>query len=172
MALRAGYYGLKNSVKRTLEKLASDMAGAKAIKNVGDGLSLSDQGALSANIDSDTMEFKNGKIASKSSSWNYSLSEVNTGQKWIDGKDIYLKTLYFENGVDIPASTGTITTTDDLSSIENVVDAIFIKPAAGTNPAYSGRGIVGITGATQITPRVITGLSGCKYIVIFYTKKD
>ena len=65
MALRAGYYGLKNSVKRTLEKLASDMAGAKIIKTIGDGLTLSDQGALAANIDSDTMEFKDHKLAAK-----------------------------------------------------------------------------------------------------------
>lgn len=50
MALRAGYYGLKNSVKKTLEKLASDMSGAKIIKSVGAGLNLSDQGALTADI--------------------------------------------------------------------------------------------------------------------------
>lgn len=65
MALRSGYYGLKNSVKRTLEKLASDMSGAKIIKTIGDGLSLSEQGALAANIDSDTMEFKDHKLAAK-----------------------------------------------------------------------------------------------------------
>lgn len=28
-------------------------------------------------------------VPSGGSSWNYSTSEVNTGQKWIDGKDIY-----------------------------------------------------------------------------------
>lgn len=65
MALRSGYYGLKNSVKRTLEKLASDMSGAKIIKTIGDGLSLSAQGALAANIDTDTMEFKDHKLAAK-----------------------------------------------------------------------------------------------------------
>lgn len=52
MALRAGYYGLKNSVKKTLEKLAIDMVGAKIIKSVGAGLSLSDAGALTADIKS------------------------------------------------------------------------------------------------------------------------
>lgn len=75
MALRAGYYGLKNSVKRTLEKLASDMAGAKVIKTVGDGLSLSDQGVLAANIDTETMEFKNHKLAAKVSS-AYTIDEL------------------------------------------------------------------------------------------------
>ena len=65
MALRSGYYGLKNSVKRSLEKLASDMSGAKIIKTIGDGLSLSDQGSLAASIDTDTMEFKDHKLAAK-----------------------------------------------------------------------------------------------------------
>lgn len=65
MALRSGYYGLKNSVKRTLEKLASDMSGAKIIKTIGDGLSLSAQGSLAASIDTDTMEFKDHKLAAK-----------------------------------------------------------------------------------------------------------
>lgn len=74
MALRSGYYGLKNSVKRSLEKLASDMSGAKIIKTIGDGLSLSDQGALAANIDSETMEFKNHKLAAKiTSGFSYDL---------------------------------------------------------------------------------------------------
>lgn len=98
MALRAGYYGLKNSVKKALEKLASDMAGAKIIKSVGDGLSLSDQGALTANIksigdgldlseqgslsvdiDSDTMEFKNGKLAAKSAASDIDTIYTNPG---------------------------------------------------------------------------------------------
>lgn len=57
MALRAGYYGLKNSVKRSLEKLASDLSGAKIIKTISNGLTLSDAGALSCKIDSGTMEF-------------------------------------------------------------------------------------------------------------------
>lgn len=75
MALRAGYYGLKNSVKRTLEKLASDMAGAKIIKSVGNGLTLSDQGVLSAKIDDSTMEFINGKLSVKNGSSAFSIVE-------------------------------------------------------------------------------------------------
>lgn len=89
MALRAGYYGLKNSVKRTLEKLASDMAGAKAIKSVGDGLSLSDQGALAANIDTETMEFKDHKLAAKSSS-RFTMDQIyyNNGDPAATGTDV------------------------------------------------------------------------------------
>lgn len=63
MALRAGYYGLKNSVKKTLEKLAADMVGAKIIKSVGAGLTLSDAGELSSNgLIISTSEQKIGKL--------------------------------------------------------------------------------------------------------------
>lgn len=46
MALRAGYYGLKNSVKKKLEKLAADTTGMKIIKTIGDGLNLTNAGKL------------------------------------------------------------------------------------------------------------------------------
>lgn len=61
MALRAGYYGVKKSVLRVIEGLS----GAKIIKTIGNGLKLTSAGTLSADLDADTMEFKNGKIASK-----------------------------------------------------------------------------------------------------------
>lgn len=38
-----------------------------------------------------TIDQDNVISASGGSSWNYSTSEVNTGQKWIDGKDIYCR---------------------------------------------------------------------------------
>ena len=52
MALKAGYYGLKNSIIAILEKLASDMSGAVIVKSVGDGLDISEEGELSAEIKS------------------------------------------------------------------------------------------------------------------------
>lgn len=52
MALKAGYIGIKNPFKRALEKLVNDMSGAKIIKSIGAGLSLSDDGALTADIKS------------------------------------------------------------------------------------------------------------------------
>lgn len=61
MALKAGYKGVKKSV---LESLVS-LLGSKVIKSVGDGLSLSEEGALATNIDTDTMEYKDHKLAAK-----------------------------------------------------------------------------------------------------------
>lgn len=92
MALKAGYYG----VKKSLTGIIASLAGAKVIKSVGNGLSLSNAGDLAANIDADTMEFKDGKLSSKGgSAITYSTDEQKTGDKWIDGRDIYQKTFIF-----------------------------------------------------------------------------
>lgn len=93
MALRSGYYGLKNATVKAVQKLLSDTSGAKIIKTIGNGLKLTSAGTLSCDIDSDTMEFKNGKLAAKTGGFDFSTDEVNTGQKWIDGKDIFCKVL-------------------------------------------------------------------------------
>ena len=34
-----------------------------------------------------------GVLSASSQSWDYSTNEVNTGQKWVDGSDIYVKTI-------------------------------------------------------------------------------
>lgn len=46
MALRAGYYGIKSSVKKTLETLAADVAGMKIIKSFGESFNLTPAGKL------------------------------------------------------------------------------------------------------------------------------
>lgn len=61
MALRAGYYGVKKSVLAAI----SNLSGAKIIKSIGDGLKLTSAGKLSCDIDSDTLEFKSGKLSVK-----------------------------------------------------------------------------------------------------------
>lgn len=61
MALKSGYIGIKKSMLGLINNLSS----SKLIKSIGNGLSMTTAGKLSANIDSDTMEFKNGKLAAK-----------------------------------------------------------------------------------------------------------
>ena len=61
MALRAGYYGIKKNVLAAI----SNLSGAKIIKSIGDGLKLTSAGKLSCDIDTDTMEFKAGKLSAK-----------------------------------------------------------------------------------------------------------
>lgn len=64
MALKAGYKGVKKNVLTSLMSLL----GSKVIKSIGNGLALSDAGELATDIDTDTMEYKDGKLASKAGS--------------------------------------------------------------------------------------------------------
>lgn len=176
MALRSGYYGLKNATVKAVQKLLSDTAGAKIIKTIGNGLKLTSAGTLSCDIDTDTMEFKNGKLAAKGTGgFDYSTDEVITGQKWIDGKDIYCKVLSNQS-LSIPGG-GTyfdISLTD--LNIDTPVDVRCIAPAEGivipwvTDSLNSCCGVkytktaVSFRGAGSA--RTISGVN----ITLFYTK--
>lgn len=103
MALRAGYYGLKNSVKRTLEKLAKDTAGMKIIKTIGDGLNLTSAGKLNVTAATaskiggikvgEGLEIVDGVLnVTASGGLDYSLTKQDTGLKWLDGRTIYKQT--------------------------------------------------------------------------------
>lgn len=96
MALKAGYYGVKRSVLRVIEGLA----GSKIIKSIGNGLKLTNAGTLSVDIDTDTMEFKNGKLSGKAGLYDFQNIVFETGQKWIDGKNIYGKSYSFDTVTD------------------------------------------------------------------------
>lgn len=76
MALKAGYIGVKKSMLGLINSISS----AKIIKTIGNGLKLTNAGTLSADIDSNTMEFVNGKLAAKSKGLVYDVSEEITSQ--------------------------------------------------------------------------------------------
>lgn len=73
MALRAGYYGIKNVLLKKLQGLSD----ALVIKSIGEGLNLSAAGELSN---------------TSTGGLDYSTSEQDTGIKWTDNKHIYQKT--------------------------------------------------------------------------------
>lgn len=62
MALKAGYTG----VKKSLVGFINSISGMKLIKTIGDGLDLTSAGKLNVVLDSETMEFVDNKVSSKS----------------------------------------------------------------------------------------------------------
>lgn len=76
MALKAGYYG----VKKSLFNIIKGLSGAKIIKTIGNGLKLTNAGALSVDIDINTMEFKAGKLSSKGGFDIKSLTYTGAGE--------------------------------------------------------------------------------------------
>ena len=116
MALKAGYYGVKKSVLAFVNSLTN----AKIIKSIGDGLAFSDAGALSADIDNATMEFKNGKIAAKAVAVDYSTTEQLLPEKWLNGESLYRKVFTFDATETIPAN-GAVLITEGYSDIDMII---------------------------------------------------
>lgn len=127
MALRAGYYGLKNSVKKKLEKLAVDTSGMKIIKSFGDGLNLTQAGKLNMTAATASkiggvkvgsgLAIDDGVLSTDGTGLiDYSTTEQDTGVKWTDGKTIYRKTY------NIGDATGTKQLIDTLTNLGTVID--------------------------------------------------
>ena len=97
----------------------------------------------------------------------YSETEVNTGQKWIDGKDIY--------SLVINGSFGELASTSNVIILENFTyNLLFSHVVAGKNTTYSG--ILGVLIDTSQNIRIYnvsTSYSNGTYsVIIFYTKPD
>lgn len=166
MALKAGYIGIKKSMLGLINSIAS----AKIIKSIGNGLKLTTAGALSVNIDSDTMEFKSGKLASKATALDYLTTEQNTGVKWVDGKDIYRKSYSVKSNIpDSGAAFDTITDLDELIDAEgsvviggNIIYMAFRATASHCFPQ--------LVGGTQLSLSYSGSLTAFN-LTLYYTKK-
>lgn len=129
---------------------------------VGDGLSVTEEGVLSAD----------------SQTWNYSTDEVNTGQKWIDGKDIYCKVY---NNVQLSSGTDVIVDAN-FGDDKNIVKI----EGTGSYTADNVKTFVMLSnylaGNDKVVPKVTGGtlLAEVKdnwsawncHIIVFYTKTE
>ena len=64
---------------------------------------------------------------------NYSTSEVNTGKKWIDGKDIYRKVITMQNQAVAQVSVGTISNMDSVVSLNGLLLSSTVKNIIGSH---------------------------------------
>lgn len=116
MSLKAGYIGVKKSMLGIINSLSV----AKIIKTIGNGLKLSNAGSLAADLDNDTMEFKNGKIAAKAVAVNYSTTEKLLPEKWLNGESLYRKVFTFDTTQTIP-SNGAVLISEGYSDIDMII---------------------------------------------------
>ena len=103
----------------------------------------------------------------------YSLDEINTGIKWIDGKDIFKKTIYISS---LPNATAAVYDT----TVTNMQEFIYLYGRAsgglivnGVRPDSRELEIGAWYDETQDKIRVATGIdrrSIAAYITILYTK--
>lgn len=111
-----------------------------------------------------------------SGGWNYSTSEVNTGQKWVDGKDIYCKVysnIQLTNGADVTIDAN-FGTDKNIIRFEGAA-----KYTSGSEVQYVSLGNY-LTGNDKVIPHIVNGVLSaivadnwsawsCHFIV-YYTK--
>lgn len=101
--------------------------------------------------------------ASGGSSWDYSTTEVDTGQKWIDGKEIYSKVI--DLGSDVAFNTGWNT----LIAHNNYYDTIIDGKAIYSGGYMQNVGIA-INDTTYLELCAYYSMSA-RYIILYYTKQ-
>ena len=99
---------------------------------------------------------------------NYSTSEQATGQKWIDGKDIYFKTVVLDEVLSIPTASTWTDSGIDTTDVDYIVRAD-VRDANGVNFAVNVAkqlGDVKHLGIMQFRNAQI----GVQVVTLFYTK--
>lgn len=175
MALRAGYKGVKNNMLSAIKSLA-----ALGIKSLGTMFSVSNKGVLSvkkatasaAGIvqpDGETITIENGVISTGGSGFQYSTTEFETLNKWLNGETIYGKV--FEN-VNLPQNAYTASV--DLGvKASAVVGLEMVSPDASNvfnNSIYAK--VVNSGDTTVLNPTCTTGALSAAKLCVFYTKSS
>lgn len=180
MALKAGYIGIKKSMLGLINSLAS----AKLIKSFGDGLNLTNAGKLNMTVATaskiggvkvgDGLAIEDGVLScTVTGGFDFSTSEFDTGQKWIDGKTIYGKVF---NNQTLPNNAFTLSLpigpaadiykviywniTEGLASTQRVMD---YRMYANLNVTENNLCLVPTN-----TTRALAGVD----IIVFYTKNE
>lgn len=113
----------------------------------------------------DNITIENGVIsASSGSSINYSITEQDTGIKWIDGRPVYQKTIDYGSDKSINANTWT-DTQEPKGDIDLILECSVLN-ATGTNAGFMGCAININQNIQLISMRATT----YRYLTIRYTK--
>lgn len=99
---------------------------------------------------------------------NYSTTEQKTGQKWIDGKDIYFKTIVLENVLSLPTSDTWVDSNIDTTDVDYIISAN-VRDCNGVNFAVNVAKQLGDVKHLAIM-HFRNAQIGVQIITLFYTK--
>lgn len=102
----------------------------------------------------------------ESSTWDYSTSEVDTGQKWTDGKSIYAKVIVLENAVNVNGNAW-IENVDTIAG-ENCISVVALNTSGYSFPFGGGFN----NSKLEILNLRTTALENIKTIICRYTKTE
>ena len=149
MALRAGYYGIKNALLKKLQGLSD----ALVIKSIGEGLDLSAAGELS--------NTSTGGV-------DYSTTEQDTGLKWIDGRSVYKRVGQFANNTEV--STMWVEVPGVPLGDGCLILSVNALSETGTYTPVQGAVSVSSTGSNNLNIKMVTGDVTIKSVVVEYVK--
>lgn len=103
--------------------------------------------------------------------WNYSTSEVNTGQKWVDGKDVYCTVI---TGINMNLSNNAWLDINgfDATPVDTIVNITCEGDDGQKGQSITGSCIVAINSSTKKFCILQVGTYSLKLqrMVVFYTK--
>lgn len=102
-------------------------------------------------------------------SWDYSTTETDTHQKWIDGKTIYCKVI--GGSITFPSNLGTvdITNISDLN-LSTIVDVRAVSTQGGTSVASCANPMCYVNG--NVLKGINFGQFNASAVILFYTKTE
>lgn len=103
-------------------------------------------------------------ISNISSGWDYSTSEVDTGQKWIDGRPIYCKVIALENAISTTAGSWTSTGVSSAG-----VDVLLNISSAG-DACTNLRGANKVSTTEEFHIQAYYGTVSVSTVIVYYLK--
>lgn len=118
------------------------------------------------------LTINNGVLSASAVGVNYSTSEQNTGIKWVDGKDVYTKTVLFPSTIIASAANLWVLTGITDATIENIIDAKLLNDT-GSDVFRYYPGIVTIGANDELEFMHFRNTSNIGFLgfIIYYTKK-
>lgn len=100
---------------------------------------------------------KGGTPTPGGSSWDYSTEEVNTGQKWTDGKDIYAKVYHFATPLSVNVNSYADMTETIISDVETIVDGFGVGTSGSQGYKTMFKGSVWYDGYCKMMGYALSG---------------
>lgn len=100
---------------------------------------------------------------------DYSTIEVNTGRKWIDGKDIYSVVIDFESNITLPNNT-LYDTELDYSFVETLISAGGIYAASDGTSFWNVNVNIAASGHLRLQGCRLDSAASARYVYLEYTK--
>lgn len=100
---------------------------------------------------------------------DYSTAEVNTGRKWIDGKDIFSKVIDFESNITLP-NNALYDTELDYSFVDTLISAGGVYVSSDGTSFWGVNANIAASGHLRLQGCRLDSTASARYVYLEYTK--